>query len=234
MKENFFSENRPQTEHNGSHSFDPDKRVEIKNNDSVKESNSFDPDKRVTIDSNKTELSNNGDATEKHNTLDQVSKDNLQNINEKSDNTDHINSEIRSTTIETNEDDKLSAESDHDKRVEKTSVQGGSYRDIKRSNDSEGKEVHHMPAVSASKLEYMEGSAILMDASDHKKTASWGNSTEARAYQAEQRKLIESGNFREAFEMDVNDIQSKFGDKYDDAIAEARAYIDKLEQEGKI
>ncbi len=130
--------------------------------------------------------------------------------------------------------DKTSAGFDPDKRVEKTPCQGGRYSDVKKYNDTEGKEVHHMPAASASNLEFNEGSTVLMDKEDHKETASYGSSKEARAYQAKQKELIENGKFKEAFEMDVKDLQSKFGDKYDAAIAEARAYVDKLEQEGKI
>ncbi len=135
---------------------------------------------------------------------------------------------------ESNAVEKLTSGFDPDKRVEKASCQGGSYKDVKKYNDTEGKEVHHMPAASASKLEFNEGSTILMDKEDHKKTASYGATREARYYQAEQKELIDNGKFREAFEMDVKDIQFKFADKYDGAIAEARAYVDKLEQEGKI
>ena len=34
--------------------------------------------------------------------------------------------------------------------------------------------------------------------------------------------------------LDIDDIHDKFGDKYDDAIAEMMEYVDQLEQEGKI
>lgn len=123
---------------------------------------------------------------------------------------------------------------DPDKRIEKEPIQGGRYSDVRRANDSEGKEVHHMPADSASFLETKDGPTIIMDKEDHEKTASWGNSKEARAYCAKQKEYIEAGKFREAFDMDVKDIQNKFGDKYDSAIEQARAYLDKLEKEGKI
>ena len=123
---------------------------------------------------------------------------------------------------------------DPDKRIEKEPIQGGRYSDVRRANDSEGKEVHHMPADSASFLDTKDGPAIIMDKEDHRKTASCGNSKEARAYCAKQKEYIEAGKFREAFDMDVKDIQNKFGDKYDSAIEQARAYLDKLEKEGKI
>ena len=90
------------------------------------------------------------------------------------------------------------------------------------------------PADSASPLERNDGPAIKMEKEDHRQTASCGNSREAREYRAQQQKLIEQGEFREALQMDIDDIRDKFGDKYDDAIAEMLKYVDKLEQEGKL
>ena len=65
-------------------------------------------------------------------------------------------------------------------------------------------------------------------------TASWGSSRDAREYRAKQKELIERGKIREAIQMDIDDIHDKFGDKYDDAIAEMMEYVDQLEAEGKI
>lgn len=59
-------------------------------------------------------------------------------------------------------------------------------------------------------------------------------SREAREYREQQRELIEQGKFKEALQMDIDDIHEKFGGKYDDAIAEMLEYVDQLEQEGKI
>ena len=64
-------------------------------------------------------------------------------------------------------------------------------------------------------------------------TASCGTSKAAREYRAKQKELIDQGKFREAFEMDKQDIQ-KFGDKYDKAIAQAEAYLSKMEQGGLV
>ena len=113
-------------------------------------------------------------------------------------------------------------------------AKGGRYGDLMQQEGREGKEVHHMPADSVSPLERKDGPAIIMEKSDHNQTASYGSSKDAKEYRDEQKKLIEEGKFREAFEMDVEDIREKFGDKYDEAIAEAEAYLDKLESEGKI
>jgi len=98
----------------------------------------------------------------------------------------------------------------------------------------EGTERHHMPADCVNGLERDDGPAIIMDKDDHRQTASCGGSKEAKEYQIEQAKLVGEGKLREAFQMDVDDIRSKFGEKYDDAIAQADKYISKLETEGKI
>lgn len=111
---------------------------------------------------------------------------------------------------------------------------GGSYRDVKRNSDGEHHEVHHMPADSSSNLDRDLGPAIRMDKEDHRQTASCGNSREAREYREKQKELIEKGNFREALQMDIDEIHEKFGDKYDDAIDQMLDYVGQLEQEGKI
>ena len=111
---------------------------------------------------------------------------------------------------------------------------GGSYRDVKKTSDGETHEVHHMPADSTSNLERDDGPAIKMEKEDHRQTASYGISREAREYREKQKELIEQGKFREALQMDIDDLHEKFGDKYDDAIAEMLEYVDQLEKEGKI
>ena len=58
-----------------------------------------------------------------------------------------------------------------------------------------------------------------MSKADHKLTASHGNQGLAGAeYRAKQKELIDSGRFDDAIQMDIDDIQGKFGNKYDDAI----------------
>lgn len=109
---------------------------------------------------------------------------------------------------------------------------GGSYQDCKKFSDGKTQDVHHVPAKDVSPLTENVGPCIVMEREDHKQTASYGVSREAREYRAEQKKLIDSGNFRGAFEMDKQDIQSKFGNKYDKALTQAEAYINKLEQGG--
>ena len=115
-----------------------------------------------------------------------------------------------------------------------TEKKGGSYKDVKTDGEGDLYEVHHMPADSASNLERADGPAIKMEKEDHRQTASCGMSREAREYREKQRELIEQGKFREALQMDIDDIHEKFGDKYDDAIAEMLEYVDQLEEEGRI
>mgnify|MGYP000392317116 FL=1 len=91
-----------------------------------------------------------------------------------------------------------------------------------------------MPADASSTLDRTEGPCIEMKKEDHRKTASCGNSIEAREYRAKQKELIDKGDFRGAIQMDIDDIRGKFGDKYDAQIKEMLEYVDKLEQGGKI
>lgn len=98
---------------------------------------------------------------------------------------------------------------------------GGAYKDVK---GIAGNHAHHTPANSASPLSKSDGPCISMCEADHKMTASFGSSKEARAYREQQKNLIEQGRFREAQQMDITDIQSKFGGKYDEAIKQMLDY----------
>jgi hypothetical protein len=59
-----------------------------------------------------------------------------------------------------------------------------------------------------------------MDIADHQATASWGSWASATQYRADQEALIDAGDWAGAIKMDIDDIQSKCGSKYDDAIYE--------------
>jgi hypothetical protein len=114
---------------------------------------------------------------------------------------------------------------------------GGSYGSIKNDKANkkfENEEVHHMPADSSSPLARRDGPAIRMDKADHRQTASCGRSKAAQQYRQEQSELIKNGKFKDAINMDIDDIHSKFGDKYDKGISELLDYVNKLESEGKI
>jgi filamentous hemagglutinin len=78
-----------------------------------------------------------------------------------------------------------------------------------------------MPARSVNGLPADEGPAIQMDPPDHQRTASHGSQGLAGAqFRAKQAELISKGRFGEAIQMEVDDIRSKFGSKYDAAIKE--------------
>lgn len=65
-----------------------------------------------------------------------------------------------------------------------------------------------------------KGPSVWMETPDHRRTASWGSSKAAEAYRQRQADLISKGKLREAIQMDIDDIRSKFGSKYDKNISE--------------
>ena len=101
---------------------------------------------------------------------------------------------------------------------------GGAYKDV----PANGGQVHHMPADSASPLSKADGPGIRMETTDHMQTASWGNSKSARAYRDTQRNLIEDGRFLEAQQVDIDNIHSLFGNKYDTHISQMVEYTKTL------
>lgn len=119
---------------------------------------------------------------------------------------------------------------------------GGGHGKTKkrRPTDKKGEfESHHMPADDsypedhAVKRDRMP--AIRMKTGDHYKTASHGRKgLKADAYRRKQERHIKKGKFSEAFGMDVSDLKDRHGGKYDDAIAEAAAYMACLEMQGEI
>lgn len=124
-----------------------------------------------------------------------------------------------------------------DKNIE-TPKTGGSYGELKSEgwgwNSEPPKEVHHMPSNESSTLETKDGPAIVMDSQDHRQTASCGNSRDAKEYRAKQKDLIDQGKFREAMQMDIDDIRDKFGNKYDEQIKQMLDYVKELENKGEI
>ena len=109
--------------------------------------------------------------------------------------------------------------------------EGGAYKDLPTKK---GSERHHMPADSISPLAKGDGPCITMERGDHRKTGSHGFSNEAREYRREQKALSEQGKFSEAFAKDVEDIRSKFGGKYDKAIAQAEEHVNALKSKGVV
>ena len=91
---------------------------------------------------------------------------------------------------------------------------GGRYKDV----SADGGNVHHTPADSVSPLTRGEGPSFRMDTADHRLTGSWGSSANAQAYRALQKTLINQGRFDDAVQMDIDNVQRLFGNKYDEGI----------------
>lgn len=96
-------------------------------------------------------------------------------------------------------------------------IRGGAYKDLP---SIEGKEKHHMPSDYANEgfISRENGPALVMDKVDHFKTASWGNSKEAREFRDMEKKLIQNGQGERAVRICIDDVQDKFGSKYDEGI----------------
>ena len=106
-----------------------------------------------------------------------------------------------------------------------TSGNGGAYG---RVQGVPGNEAHHIPPKSVSMLTPYSGPAISMLKEDHEDTLSYGSSDEAKAYREKQRILIDQGKFREAQQMDIDDIREKFPGKYERQIQEMLDYTEEL------
>jgi hypothetical protein len=107
---------------------------------------------------------------------------------------------------------------------------GGAYSEVPKN----GGQNHHMPADSVSPLPKEKGPVINMSPEDHMKTASWGSGRDARQYRKIQENLIKEGKFLEAQNMDIKDVQSKFGTKYNSAIKEMQDYTHILIENGEL
>ena len=78
--------------------------------------------------------------------------------------------------------------------------------------------MHHTPASAISPYTHHTGPSVWMETADHVQTGSWGRSKAAQAYRQKQADLIAQGKIRESVQMDIDDIRSKFGNKYNDHI----------------
>lgn len=105
--------------------------------------------------------------------------------------------------------------------TQKDIKQGGAHGDLR---SVEGQVRHHIPAKSVSPYSSNRSPALLMDKEDHWATKSWGSGRAAQTYRATQQTLIKQGRFDEAQQMDINDIRSQFGNKYDQGLKQATQY----------
>lgn len=65
---------------------------------------------------------------------------------------------------------------------------------------------------------------VLLTPEDHYLTASYGSTPAATAYRNTQLSLVQQGKYLEAMQMDINNIRSNFGDRYNIAIDEMWNY----------
>lgn len=106
-----------------------------------------------------------------------------------------------------------------------TGKKGGAYKEVKIYSNGEFTEVHEIPSFeSTGAIKRAEGPSIKMSKEDHRLTASWGNSKEAQLYRKQQSEYMMQGKYREAIQMDIDNIHEQFGNKYDDAIEEMIKY----------
>lgn len=91
---------------------------------------------------------------------------------------------------------------------------GGKYGTMKAYDGQK----HHMPSKSVSPLSAYSGPAVRMITSEHKKTASYGNSKSAIQFREKEEAKIKSGQFLGAQKLGISDMQAKFGSKYNAAI----------------
>ena len=115
-----------------------------------------------------------------------------------------------------------------------TGALGGRYGDMTNPGDGSLNK-HETPAFEAynkangiTNGQRGELPAIKMDAGDHRMTASFGNSNDAAAYRLQQTQYIAEGNMHAAIQMDIDDITSKFGTKYNDAIQQMLEYAQQM------
>ncbi|MFD0270376.1 hypothetical protein ACFVGY_28020 [Streptomyces sp. NPDC127106] len=119
---------------------------------------------------------------------------------------------------------------------------GGRYDELKNPKTGlnyAGTEINHIPPHSVTKqvstVSYGRGPAIQMDRQDHRgrknpdgnwsshpRALSTGSWTESKEHRARQLELMEAERFKQAVRLDVNDIRSKFGAKYDGALNEMK------------
>ncbi len=87
---------------------------------------------------------------------------------------------------------------------------------------------HHMPSNSVNGLSTYSGPCLRMITSEHKKTASYGNSASAQAFRKKEKKKVDDGKFLAAQKLGINDIRDRFGYKYNKAINNMVSYTKSL------
>jgi hypothetical protein len=93
-------------------------------------------------------------------------------------------------------------------------------------------EGNHVPTmksmeVSGSRISYNEGSAFQMLYEEHRAFISTGSSKAAVAFRNQEVGLLNQGKFMEAFDLNAQRVRAAYGDKYNDALNQAKDYYQK-------
>lgn len=98
---------------------------------------------------------------------------------------------------------------------------GGAFRDI---HGMPGYHAHHNLGRAISPLSVGDGPSIAMLAKDHQTLVSSRAGKAAEAFRKEQADLLSKGDIEGAIQLDINDIKKRFGNRYDDSIAQMLKY----------
>jgi RHS repeat-associated protein len=93
-------------------------------------------------------------------------------------------------------------------------------------------ESNHAPTmnsfeIAGFKISYNKASAFQMIYEEHRGFISTGNGSFAQEFRNKEADLMKQGKFMDAFELTTNEIRAEFGNKYDEAIGQAREYYRK-------
>lgn len=86
------------------------------------------------------------------------------------------------------------------------------------------------------KIAYKEGSAFQMIYEEHRAFISTGSSKIAIAFRNQEASFLKEGKFLEAFDLNAQRVRAAYGNKYNEAIEQARSYyqsnvVPQLEQQ---
>lgn len=95
---------------------------------------------------------------------------------------------------------------------------GGPYSKVRRLR---AHDAHHLVADRVSGIAKGDGPSIAMVPAHHRRTASYGAHRGAAPFRKQQAELVEKGDFYGAMQLGIDDVRSKFGDLYDEAIDQA-------------
>ncbi|WP_299313038.1 RHS repeat-associated core domain-containing protein [uncultured Aquimarina sp.] len=111
---------------------------------------------------------------------------------------------------------------------------GDAYGRLSNLKGPDGKnitELNHLPSKHAYKLAGLimtaySGTAHIMDKIDHRNYVTTGSSRESQSFRQAEALLLATGQFMEAFDLNVEAIREAYGNKYDKSLEEARTHYE--------